>query len=250
MTEEIGWKSSLVLPYSPYSSGRYAITQKDATYVHPNCWTFLGGNFFFDMRQKPKHDNSPRETMEREIMEEFGVAKEDKETLAAILGATSEAIKASDANFVPSQIPSWAAGFMAELGRQVVERLEPAEDYVIHVTGNYIGNKGKPARKYILSMYTAEVDEELFNTYVAMTALAKKRLAKLVTEGNGIFPVTREEAASIDLGWGQDKVLTHLLEMDRPVNDAVVVGNLGHAPLQSYDDYLQKYKDVFTFRGA
>lgn len=251
MTEQISHIFTAVIPYRGGNWDRYAITQKDEGYkVHPLCWTLLGGNFFFDMRQKPEHDISPSDTMRRELKEEFGVIEEGKEALETILGGTSEKIATSDANFKPNPIPYWAQGFMSYFGEEVLKTMHPERDYLMRVSKDYLAVTGKPAINYIASVFLAEVDSALFDCFAEMSKLAKKNGKKLITEGNGLFSLNPWQMKNLDFGWGQDKVVNNLFNLGRESRKTVSVEPLGHAALESYDDYLKKYDGTFTFRGA
>lgn len=247
--EQITHQAALVLPYS---TDKYLLTQKDEGYVHPSCWILLGGNFFYDMRQKEGHDKSPLETIKREIAEELGAKNEIfKEDLATIVGGTSEKIAKSDANFKESRIPEWAALFMASsFGTEVISNLVPERDYVLRVSEDYVGRNGKPPITFITSLFSAYISPENFKIFERMSERAKKEGAKLSTEGEGLFPIALNEITSLEFGWGQDQIVEDFLSSPVKRNDKIAVESLGHKPLESYDAYLEKYKDTFTFRGA
>lgn len=253
MTEEISHLFVAVIPYVSgiYWDKSYAITQKDAGYkVHPLCWTLLGGNFFFDMRKKPEPDVSPLDTITRELKEEFGVIEESKETLETILGGTSENIATSDANFKPNPIPYWAQGFMRLFGGEVLKVMRPEKDYLIRVSKDYLTVTGKPDVNYIASVFLAKIDPDIFSCFADLSNFAKKNGHKLITEGNGLFPLKQIDMKMVDFGWGQDKVVDNLFELHRITRNTVDVEVLEHGPLACYDDYLARYKEQFIFRGA
>ncbi|MBW2970471.1 hypothetical protein KY319_05090 [Candidatus Woesearchaeota archaeon] len=195
--------SASLLPYICLDDAVHLILEKKSfDYKVPffdGALNFIGGNWLSE-------DNSPEDTVRREVLEEFWSLDEEYEPLNALLRQKFLPVEAR----VDVRLPSEIVGVFKELGPRLLKKFDYAGDFKVGVYSPV----ADPAIFYGASVFANHMSLE---DYAHLKMLIEVFSGRLTTDnwkhGSSIVDVTLKEIneKNMKFAWGYDKIINSLL---------------------------------------